>query len=52
MSSKQRRTFFFLASYLNPASPLNLTPEIIDRLFNVYQTDLPRTVDFVDEVGR
>jgi hypothetical protein len=38
----------FLASYLNPASLLNLTPEIVDRLFNAYQTDLPRKVDFVD----
>ena len=39
-----------LASYLNPASPLNLTPEIVDRLFNAYQTDLPRKIYFVDEV--
>ena len=38
----------FLASYLNPASLLNLTPEIVDRLFNaLYQTDLQREVDFV-----
>ena len=41
-----------MASYLNPASLLNLTPEIVDRLFNAYQTDLLRKVDFVDEVGR
>ena len=27
---------FFLASYENPASLLNLTPDIIDRLFNAY----------------
>jgi hypothetical protein len=38
----------FLASYLNPASLLNLTPEIVDRLFNAYPTDLLRKVDFVD----
>ena len=37
---------------LNPTSLLNLTPEIIDRLFNVYQRYLPRKVDFVDEVER
>jgi hypothetical protein len=41
---------FILASYLNPASLLTLTPEIVDRLFYVYQTDLPRKVDSVDEV--
>jgi hypothetical protein len=35
-----------------PASLLNLTPEIVDRLLNVYQRDLPRKVDFVDEVER
>ena len=40
------------ASYLNPASLLNLTHEIVDRLFNVYQRDLPRKVDFVDGVER
>jgi hypothetical protein len=48
-SSKPRGTFM-LASYLNLASPLNLTPEIVDRLFNAYQTDLPRKLYFVDEV--
>jgi hypothetical protein len=31
---------------------LNLTPEIVDRLLNAYQTDLPRKVDFVNEVER
>ena len=41
---------FFLASYLNPTSLLNVTPEIVDTLFNFYMTDLPRKVDFVDEV--
>ena len=41
-----------MASYLNPASLLNLTPEIVDRLFNAYQTDLARKVEFVDEVER
>ena len=41
---------FILASYLNPASLLTLTPEIVDRLFYVYQTDLPRKADSVDEV--
>ena len=50
-SSKQRGSFSF-TSYLNLVSLLNLTPEIIDRLFNSYQTDLPRKVDVVDEVGR
>ena len=40
------------ASYNNPASLLNLTPVIVDRLFNAYQRDLPRKVDFVDEVER
>ena len=39
-------------SHLNPASLLNLTPEIVDILFNAYQTYLPRKVDFVDEVER
>jgi len=39
-----------LASYLNPASLLNITPEIVARLFNAYQTELPRKFDFVDEV--
>ena len=37
-------------SHLNPASLLNLTHEIVDRLLNAYRTDLPRKVDFVDEV--
>ena len=31
---------------------INLTPEIADRLFNAYQRDLPRKVDFVDGVER
>jgi hypothetical protein len=41
-----------LASYLNPANLINLTPEINDtsRLFNAYQSDLPRKVYLVDEV--
>ena len=39
-----------MESYLNPSNLLNLTLEIIDRLVNAYQRDLPRTVDFVDEV--
>ena len=42
--------FFFLASYLNSAGLPNLTSEIVDRLFNAYQRDLPRKLDFVDEV--
>ena len=42
----------FFPSYLNPARLLNLTPEIVDRLCNAYQTDLQRKVDFVDEVER
>ena len=42
----------FCVSYLNPASLLNLTPEIVDRLYNAYRTGLPRKVDFVNEVGR
>jgi hypothetical protein len=41
------------AFYNNPASlQKNLTPEIVDRLFNTYQRDLPRQVDYMDEVGR
>ena len=43
---------FFCASYLNPANLLNPTPEIVDRLFKTYQTDLLRKVDFLDEVDR
>jgi hypothetical protein len=41
-----------LASYLNPANLINLTPEINDtsRLFNAYQSDLPRKEYLVDEV--
>ena len=41
-------------SYLSPVGLLNLnvTPEIVYRLFNVYQTDLPRKVDFEDEAER
>jgi hypothetical protein len=43
----------FLACYLNPASLLNLTPEIVDRLFNALcQTDLQREVDFVGVLER
>ena len=38
--------------YNKPASLLNLTPEIVDRLFNTYQRDLPRKVDYMDEVER
>jgi hypothetical protein len=34
------------------ASLLNLTHEIVDRLFNAYQRDLQRKVDFVDGVER
>ena len=40
------------ASHLTLASLLNLTHEIVDRLFNAYQRDLPRKVDFVDGVER
>jgi len=43
---------FFFASYLNLANLLNPTPEIVDRLFNAYQADLPRKEDCVDEVER
>ena len=50
-SNKQRGAVFF-KSYLNPASLLNITPEIFDSLFNAYQRNLPRKVDFVDEVER
>ena len=39
-----------MTSYLNPANILTLTPEIVDGLLNVYQTDLPRKIDFADEV--
>ena len=41
------------AFYNNPVSlQKNLTPEIVDRLFNTYQRDLPRQVDYMDEVER
>ena len=41
------------AFYNNPASlQKNLTPEIVDRLFNTYQRDLPRKADYMDEVER
>jgi hypothetical protein len=41
------------AFYNNPASLLkNLTPEIVDRLLNTYQRDLPRKVDYMDEIER
>jgi len=42
----------YLTSYLNLANLLNPTPELVDRLFNAYQTDLPRKEDSVDEVER
>jgi hypothetical protein len=53
----EERGFFYgvggrRASYNNPARLLNLTHEIVERLFNAYQRDLPRKVDFVDEVER
>ena len=48
-ANSKRRGAFFFASYLNTASLLNLTAEIVDRLFNAYQRDLRRKVDFVDE---
>ena len=35
-----------------PCKSPNLTPKIVDRLSNTYQTDLPRKVDVVDEVER
>ena len=41
-----------VASYLNPVSLLNITHEIVDRLFNTQQRDVPRKVDFVYEVER
>ena len=44
-SSKQRGVF--LASYLNPANLLSVTPEIVDRLLNAYQRDLPRKVEYL-----
>ena len=44
--SNEERVFSFGkgggGSYLNPASLLNITPEIVDRLCNAYQRDLPR----------
>ena len=39
-------------SHLNIASLLNITHEMVDRLFNAYQRDLPRKVNFVDGVER
>ena len=44
-SSKQRGVF--LSSYLNPPNLLNVTPEIVDRLLNAYQRDLPRKVEYL-----
>ena len=54
-SSKQRGAVFGGRGragtfYNNSASLLTLSPEIVDRLFNAYQRDLPGKVDFVDEV--
>jgi hypothetical protein len=49
-ASSKKRGALYLASYLNPASCLNITHKIVDRLFNAYQTDIPRKVDLVDEV--
>ena len=46
-SSKQRGAFFSRAVYLSNPNLLDITPEIIDRLFNAYQTDLPRKVNYV-----
>ena len=45
-SSKQRGALS-LTSYLNLARLLKLTPEIIDRLLNAYQRDLPRKVEYL-----
>ena len=42
----------FLASCLNPVNLINLKPETVDKLVNAYQRDLPRKVEFVDEVER
>ena len=44
--------FFFFPSYLDPASLLSITPEIVDKLFNAYQTELSRKGYFVDEIKR
>jgi hypothetical protein len=41
----------FLASYLNPASLLNIASEIIDRLLMPVRQILQRKVDCMDEVG-
>jgi hypothetical protein len=37
---------------ISTASLLNLTAEIVDRLFNAYRRDLRRKLDFVDEAER
>jgi hypothetical protein len=42
----------FFSSYLSPANLLNPIPEIVDRLFKAYQTDLLRKIYFRDEVDR
>ena len=42
----------YFSSYLSPANLLNPIPEIVDRLFKAYQTDLLRKIDFRDEVDR
>jgi hypothetical protein len=38
----------FFAPYLNPASLLNLTPEIVDRLCNAYPSYIQRKVNEVE----
>jgi hypothetical protein len=39
------------AFFNNPASlQKNLTPEIVDRLFNTNRRDLPRKVDYMDDI--
>jgi acyl-coenzyme A synthetase/AMP-(fatty) acid ligase len=41
----------FLASYLSPVKHQSLTPDIVDRVFAAYATDLGRIDEFIDETG-
>ena len=42
----------FLASYLSPVKHQSLTPDIVDRVFAAYATDLGRIDEFIDEIDR
>ena len=50
--SNEERFFGIFSKPSKSQIPVHLTPEINDRLFNVYQKDFPRKVDFVDVIGK